>query len=80
MPEANAKEFTVEGWFRTGDVRRFVADGAFSEGVVAVVVAQRGDRLNAEQLTQPLKSQIMAFRVPKRLFVLEAFAEVFDAV
>ena len=27
MPEANAKEFTADGWFRTGDVGRFDADG-----------------------------------------------------
>jgi malonyl-CoA/methylmalonyl-CoA synthetase len=27
MPEANAKEFTADGWFRTGDVGFFNADG-----------------------------------------------------
>lgn len=27
MPEANAKEFTADGWFRTGDVGRFDAQG-----------------------------------------------------
>ena len=27
MPEANAKEFTADGWFRTGDVGKFDADG-----------------------------------------------------
>ncbi|WP_291013348.1 malonyl-CoA synthase [Hydrogenophaga sp.] len=116
MPEANAKEFTAEGWFRTGDVGRFDADGYitivgrskdliitggynvypaevegylndlpgvaesavigcphsdFGEGVVAVVVPQPGASLNAEQLTQTIKSQIAAFKVPKRLFVVD---------
>ena len=27
MPEANAKEFTADGWFKTGDVGRINADG-----------------------------------------------------
>ena len=27
MPEANAKEFTADGWFKTGDVGRIDADG-----------------------------------------------------
>jgi malonyl-CoA/methylmalonyl-CoA synthetase len=27
MPEVNAKEFTSDGWFRTGDVGKFDADG-----------------------------------------------------
>lgn len=27
MPEANAKEFTADGWFKTGDVGRFDANG-----------------------------------------------------
>jgi malonyl-CoA/methylmalonyl-CoA synthetase len=116
MPEANAKEFTAEGWFKTGDVGRFDADGYltivgrskdliitggynvypaevegylndlpgvaesavigcphrdFGEGVVAVVVPQPGASLNAEQLTQTIKSQIAAFKVPKRLFVVD---------
>jgi malonyl-CoA/methylmalonyl-CoA synthetase len=27
LPEANAKEFTADGWFKTGDVGRFDVDG-----------------------------------------------------
>jgi malonyl-CoA/methylmalonyl-CoA synthetase len=117
LPEANAKEFTDDGWFKTGDVGRFDADGYltivgrskdliitggynvypaevegyinelpgvaesavigcphsdFGEGVVAVVVAQPGITLEAEQLTQAIKSQIASFKVPKRLFVVDA--------
>ncbi len=117
MPEANAKEFTTEGWFKTGDVGRFDADGYltivgrskdliitggynvypaevegylndlpgvaesavigcphsdFGEGVVAVVVPQPDITLDAEQLTQAIRSQIASFKVPKRLFVVEA--------
>ncbi|WP_210542295.1 malonyl-CoA synthase [Rhodoferax sp. PAMC 29310] len=116
MPEANAKEFTADGWFKTGDVGKISAEGYvtivgrskdliitggynvypaevegyindlpgvaesavigcphadFGEGVVAVVVAKAGEKLNAEALLQAIKSQIANFKVPKHLFVVD---------
>ena len=44
----------------------------FGEGVVAAVVPQPDITLDAEQLTQAIRSQIASFKVPKRLFVVEA--------
>ncbi|AOW13036.1 malonyl-CoA synthase [Hydrogenophaga crassostreae] len=116
MPEANAKEFTADGWFKTGDVGHINAEGYvtivgrskdliitggynvypaevegyindlpgvaesavigcphadFGEGVVAVVVAQAGAKLDAAELTQAIKSQIAGFKVPKHLFIVD---------
>src|SRR5213079_1777832 len=43
----------------------------FGEGVVAVVVPQAGAAVAAHALVAALKERIAAFKVPKRLFVLD---------
>ena len=43
----------------------------FGEGVVAVVVPQAGAAVAADALVAALKERIAAFKVPKRLFVLD---------
>jgi malonyl-CoA/methylmalonyl-CoA synthetase len=42
----------------------------FGEAVVAILVAQSGQSLNAEELIAALKSRIANFKVPKRVFVV----------
>ena len=117
LPEKTTEEFTPDGWFRTGDVGRFDANGYltivgrskdlvisggynvypaeiegylnelpgvaesavigvphadFGEAVVAVVVPRPGAAVDAAALVATLKSRIAGFKLPKRVFVVEA--------
>ncbi|MEZ5250513.1 MAG: AMP-binding protein [Ilumatobacteraceae bacterium] len=116
-PELTATEFTVDGWFRTGDVGTFDADGYlhlvgrskdliitgglnvypkevedvvdaipgvlesavvgvpdpdFDEAVVAVVVASGDGPLDAARLRTSAREHLAPFKVPKRVFVVDA--------
>jgi malonyl-CoA/methylmalonyl-CoA synthetase len=116
MPEKTREEFTVDRWFKTGDVGRIdvngyvtivgrskdliisggynvypkeiesylddmpgVAESAvigvphrdFGEAVTAVVVSRPGATLDEAAIIAALKSQIAAFKVPKRVYVVD---------
>ena len=115
MPEKTLEDFTVDGWFKTGDIGKVDARGYvtivgrsrdliitggynvypaeveavlnempgiaesaviglphpdFGEGVVAVVVAREGQRLDPAALVAGLRSKIANFKVPKRVFIV----------
>jgi malonyl-CoA/methylmalonyl-CoA synthetase len=117
MPKKTAEEFTADGWFKTGDVGRFDAEGYltivgrskdliisggfnvypaeiegtlneldgvaesavvgvphpdFGEAVIAVVVARTGAAPQADALIAALKARIANFKVPKRVFIVDA--------
>ncbi len=116
MPEKTREEFTADGFFRTGDVGRFDANGYltivgrskdliitggynvypkeiesyldelegvlesavigvahrdFGEAVTAVVVPRGGARLDEASLIAALKDRIAAFKVPKRVHLVD---------
>jgi malonyl-CoA/methylmalonyl-CoA synthetase len=115
-PELTDTEFTADGWFRTGDLGRFDADGYleivgrskdlvitgglnvypkeveyvldslpgvlesavvglpdadFGESVTAAVIAEPGVELDPEGLRLLAREQLAAFKVPKRILLLE---------
>ncbi|MFP5405511.1 MAG: malonate--CoA ligase, partial [Gammaproteobacteria bacterium] len=117
MPEKTAEEFTADGFFRTGDMGQWDANGYlsivgrskdlvisggynvypaeiegflndmpgvaesavigvphrdFGEAVTAVVVPQPGARLREPELLAALKQRIAAFKVPKRIVIVDA--------
>ncbi len=117
MPEKTAEEFTVDGYFKTGDVGRFDVEGYlsivgrskdliisggynvypkeiesiidemkgvmesaviglphadFGEAVIAVIVPQAGAALAQSQIIQQLKTTMANFKVPKRIFFVDA--------
>jgi malonyl-CoA/methylmalonyl-CoA synthetase len=116
MPEKTQEEFTPDGFFKTGDVGRWDANGYltivgrskdliisggynvypkeiesylddmegvlesavigvphrdFGEAVTAVVVARPGASLDESRIVADLKARIAAFKVPKRVHVLD---------
>lgn len=64
-PEATAKEFTADGWFKTGDVARRNGDGAyFIQGRASVdLIKSRGYKISA-------------LEVERKILGLEAVQEV----
>jgi malonyl-CoA/methylmalonyl-CoA synthetase len=116
MPEKTREEFTADGFFRTGDVGRWDANGYltivgrskdliisggynvypkevesyldeldgiaesavigvphrdFGEAVVAIVVPRPGARPDEAGIVAALKTRIAAFKVPKRVHVVD---------
>ncbi|KAL4782124.1 hypothetical protein BJX76DRAFT_333442 [Aspergillus varians] len=64
-PEATAKEFTTDGWFKTGDVARRDADGAyFIQGRASVDIIKSGGY------------KISALEVERKLLALDQIQEV----
>jgi malonyl-CoA/methylmalonyl-CoA synthetase len=117
LPEKTAEEFTADGYFKTGDMGVFSADGYlsivgrskdlvisggynvypkeiellidtfdgviesavigvphpdFGEAVAAVVVQQPGAQLEESAIITTLKAKLANFKVPKRVFVVDA--------
>lgn len=115
-PDLAATEFTADGFFRTGDVGTFDADGYlhivgrskdliisgglnvypkevedvvdgcvgvlesavigvpdddFGEAVVAVLVAEPGMAVDADQVRRHARAHLAAFKVPKRVHVVD---------
>ncbi len=68
-PEANASSFT-KGWFRTGDLGRFDADGYLSiEGRIKEIINRGGEKISPREvdealLDHPSVAQAVTFAVP----------------
>jgi malonyl-CoA/methylmalonyl-CoA synthetase len=84
MPEKTKAEFRDDGFFITGDLGKIdampgviesavigIPHADFGEGVTAVVVCDKGARVDETSVLKALDGRLAKFKMPKRVIVVD---------
>ena len=69
-PEETAKAFDADGWFHTGDMACFRADGHL-EVAVAFVIRVADATIDAEALVAACRGRIASFKIPRHVVFVD---------